>query len=206
MIHTVKSFSVVNEAEVNVFLELLNIWKFPVHILLKPSLKDFEHNLACVWNELNCMVVWTFFGLECKLTLFQPCSHCWVFQICWHIECSTFTASSFRTGNSSTGIPSPHKSHLSQWCLHYTSVPLGGGTRGSAASWMDLCNSSSARVTQGQRAGTLKMSGQEREARQKNHTLQDSIYWNAQCRQIHRDRSSLVVAGGRDWGEMGKDG
>ena len=33
--------------------------------------------------------------------------HCSVFQICWHIECSTFTASSFRIWNSSTGIPSP---------------------------------------------------------------------------------------------------
>ena len=39
--------------------------------------------------------------------LFQSCGHCWVFQICWHIECSTFTASSFRIWNSSTGIPSP---------------------------------------------------------------------------------------------------
>ena len=39
--------------------------------------------------------------------LFQSCGHCWVFQICWHIECSTFTASSFRTWNSLTGIPSP---------------------------------------------------------------------------------------------------
>ena len=38
---------------------------------------------------------------------FQSCSHCWVFQICWHIECSTFTASSWRIWNSSTGIPSP---------------------------------------------------------------------------------------------------
>ena len=42
-----------------------------------------------------------------KTDLFQSCGHCWVFQICWHIECSTFTASSFRTWNSSTGIPSP---------------------------------------------------------------------------------------------------
>ena len=41
-----------------------------------------------------------------KTDLFQSCGHCWVFQICWHIECSTFTASSFRTLNSSTGIPS----------------------------------------------------------------------------------------------------
>ena len=42
-----------------------------------------------------------------KTNLFQSCGHCWVFQICWHIECSTFIASSFRIWNSSTGIPSP---------------------------------------------------------------------------------------------------
>ena len=41
-----------------------------------------------------------------KTDLFQSCGHCWVFQICWHIECSAFTASSFRIWNSSTGIPS----------------------------------------------------------------------------------------------------
>ena len=41
-----------------------------------------------------------------KTDLFQSCGHCWVFQICWHIEYSTFTASSFRIWNSSTGIPS----------------------------------------------------------------------------------------------------
>ena len=42
-----------------------------------------------------------------KTDLFQSCGHCWVFQICWHIECSTFTASSSRIWNSSIGIPSP---------------------------------------------------------------------------------------------------
>ena len=42
-----------------------------------------------------------------KTDLFQSCGHCWVFQICWHIECSTLIASSFRIWNSSTGIPSP---------------------------------------------------------------------------------------------------
>ena len=40
----------------------LNIWKFSVHILLKPSLKDFEYYLASMWNECNCAVVWAFFG------------------------------------------------------------------------------------------------------------------------------------------------
>ena len=42
-----------------------------------------------------------------KTDIFQSCGHCWVFQICWHIECSTFTASSFRIWNSPTWIPSP---------------------------------------------------------------------------------------------------
>ena len=56
----------------------------------------FEHSLAL-----------PFFGLRMKTDLFQSCGHCWVFQICWHIECSTFTASSFRIWKSSTGIPSP---------------------------------------------------------------------------------------------------
>ena len=42
-----------------------------------------------------------------KTDLFQSCGHCWIFQICWHIECSTFTASSSRIRNSSTGILSP---------------------------------------------------------------------------------------------------
>ena len=69
MIHTVKGFSVVNEAEVDVFVEFpcffydptdvgnlisgssafsksnLNIWKFSIHVLLKPCLEDFEHDL-----------------------------------------------------------------------------------------------------------------------------------------------------------------
>ena len=67
VIHTIKGFSVVNEAEVDVFLELsfffydpkdvgnsisgssafskssLNMWKFTVHVLLKPGLENFEH-------------------------------------------------------------------------------------------------------------------------------------------------------------------
>ena len=41
----------------------LYIWNFWVYVLLKTSLKDFEHNLAGIWNECNCMVIWTFFGL-----------------------------------------------------------------------------------------------------------------------------------------------
>ena len=42
-----------------------------------------------------------------KNDLFQFWDHCWVFQICWHIVCSTFTASSFRIWNRLAGISSP---------------------------------------------------------------------------------------------------
>ena len=87
MIHTVKGFSILNEAELDVFLEFsgffddpadvgslisgssafstssLNIWLFLVHVLLKPSLENFEHYFASMWNESNYAVVWTFFGI-----------------------------------------------------------------------------------------------------------------------------------------------
>ena len=45
-----------------------------------------------------------FFGTGMKTDLFQAYGHCWVFQICWHIECSTLTASSFRILNSSASL------------------------------------------------------------------------------------------------------
>ena len=77
VIHTIKGFGIVNKEEVDVFLELscffndpadvgtlvsglpalskssLNIWKFMVHILLKPGLKNFEHySLACEMSAI----------------------------------------------------------------------------------------------------------------------------------------------------------
>ena len=85
VIHTVKGFSIVNEADV--FLEFscffydptgvgnlisgspafskfsLYTWKFSIHVQLKPSLRDFESYLANMWNKYNCAVVWTFFGI-----------------------------------------------------------------------------------------------------------------------------------------------
>ena len=76
-----------------------NIWKFMVHVLLKPGLENFEHYFISVWDECNCAVVWTFFGIAFLWNWnenwhFQSCGHRRVFQICWHIECSTSTASS----------------------------------------------------------------------------------------------------------------
>ena len=57
--------------------------------------EQFEHSLA-----------FPFFGIGMKIDLFQSCGRCWVFQIFWHIECSTLIATSFRIWNSSAGIPS----------------------------------------------------------------------------------------------------
>ena len=41
----------------------LNIWKFLVHIMLKPSMHDFKHDLTTKGDECNCPVVSTFFGI-----------------------------------------------------------------------------------------------------------------------------------------------
>ena len=47
------------------------------------------------------------FVIGMKTHLFQSFGYCWVFQICWHVKCCTFTASSFRIWNSSAEIPWP---------------------------------------------------------------------------------------------------
>ena len=66
--------------------------------------------LACDWVQFcgSLSILWQlpFFGIGMKIDLFQSCGHCRVFQICWHIECSTWTASSSRIWNSWAGIPS----------------------------------------------------------------------------------------------------
>ena len=72
----------------------------------------FENYLASMWNEYNCMIVWTFFGItflgnQNVNWLFPVLWPLLSFQIYWHIECNTFTASSCRIWNSLTGIPSP---------------------------------------------------------------------------------------------------
>ena len=103
VIHTVKDVSIVSEAEVDVSLEFfcffsdptdvgnlisgssafsktsLNICKFSVHVLLKSSLKDFEQDLASMWNECNCAVVWTFFGIA----FLWDWNENWPFPVLW---------------------------------------------------------------------------------------------------------------------------
>ena len=86
MIHTVESFSIVIETEIDVFLEFcsilydpenvgnlisgsssfpksnLDFWKFLVHIMLKPSIQDYKCDLTSMGDECSCLMVSTFFG------------------------------------------------------------------------------------------------------------------------------------------------
>ena len=103
VIHTVKGFGVVNKVETDVFLELscffddpvdvgnlisgssvfskssLNIWKFTVHVLLKPGLENFEHYFTSMWDEYNCAVVWIFFDIA----LLWDWNEKWSFPVLW---------------------------------------------------------------------------------------------------------------------------
>ena len=74
-----------------------------------------------------------FFGIGMKTDLSQSCGHCWVFQICQHIECSTLTASSVRIWNSSTGIPSPP---LALFIVMLPKVHLTSHSRISGSRWV----------------------------------------------------------------------
>ena len=87
----------------------LDIWKFLVCIMLKPSMQDFKHDLTIMRDECNCPMVstfvsTTFLGNWDEDWPFPSCGHCWVFQICWHNKCNTLMASSFRDLNSPAGF------------------------------------------------------------------------------------------------------
>ena len=106
VIHAVKGFGVVNKAEIDVFLDFscffddpvdvgnlisgssafskfsLNIWKFSVHILLKPLVEDFEHYFASMWDGCNCAVVWAFFGIA----FLWHGNENWPFPVLWPVQ------------------------------------------------------------------------------------------------------------------------
>ena len=158
VIHIVKVFGIVNKAEIDVFPELscffhnpmdvgnlisgssafskssLNIWKFMVHMLLKPGLENSDHYFTSIWDECIYVVLWAFFvGIGMKTDRFQSCGHCWVFQICWHIESSSLTVSSFRIWNSSVGIPSPP---LAVFVVMLPKAHLTSHSRMSGSRWV----------------------------------------------------------------------
>ena len=78
-----------------------------------------------------------FFRSGMKTDLFQFCGHYWVFSICWHIECSIFTASSFRIWNSSFGIPS-HA--LALFVVMLPKAHLTSHSRMSGSRWVIMVN------------------------------------------------------------------
>ena len=57
----------------------LNIWKFMVHVLLKPGLEDFEHYFTSMWDECNCAVVWAFF----LIAVLRDWNENWPFPVLW---------------------------------------------------------------------------------------------------------------------------
>ena len=105
VIHTVKGFDIVNKAEIDVFLELscffndpedvanlisgssafsktsLNIWKFMVHVLLKPGLENFEPYFTSMWDECNCVVAGAFFGIA----FLWNWNENWPFAVLWSL-------------------------------------------------------------------------------------------------------------------------
>ena len=132
VIHTVKGFNIVNKIEIDVFLELFCFFSNPADVgnlfsvssaFLKLAWTSQNSQLMYCWSlasrilsitllacEMSAIVqqfehslALPFFGTGMKTDLLQSCGHCWVFQICWHIECSTFTAS-FRIWNHSSGL------------------------------------------------------------------------------------------------------
>ena len=96
-------FGIVNETEVDIFLKFscffddsmdvgnlvsgssafsktsLNLWKFIIHILLKPGLENFEHYFTSVWDEYKCAVVWAFFGIA----FLWDWNENWPFPVLW---------------------------------------------------------------------------------------------------------------------------
>ena len=104
VIYTVKGFGLLNKAEIDVFLELscffydptdvgksnsgssasskssLNIWKFPVHVL-KACLGNFQHYFASMWDECNCVIIWTFFGIA----FLWDWNENWPFPVLWSL-------------------------------------------------------------------------------------------------------------------------
>ena len=132
VIHTVKGFGIVNKTEIDVFLELScffhdpadvgnsisgssafskaswNIWKFTIHVLMKPGLENFEHYFTIMWDECSCAVVWAFFGIAKELLI--------------HIFKNTFANSlgnSVSLSNSNT-VCFPLRSPIISWAAYET--------------------------------------------------------------------------------------
>ena len=115
----------------------LYIWKFSVYILLKSSLKDFDHYFASMWNECNYALVWTFFGIS----LLWYGNENWHFPVLWPLLSfpnlltywvQYFNSIIFWIWNSSAGFPSPPLTLFIVMLpkAHLTSYSRMSGSRG----------------------------------------------------------------------------
>ena len=102
----------------------LNIWKFLVHVLLKPSLENFEHYFASLWDECICAVVWTFFGIA----LLWYWNENWPFPVLWPLLSFPDLLAYWMQHFNSTltfnknGLPFPSPMHESEkWTVDYYS-------------------------------------------------------------------------------------
>ena len=142
-----------NSLAFSMIQQMLTIWSLIPLPFLKPAWTSKSSQFIYCWSlawrilslallacEMSAIVPYfehslglPFLGIGMKTDLFQSCGHCWVFQICWHVECSIFTTSSFRIWNSSTGIPS---SPLALFVVMLSKVHLTSYSRISDSRWL----------------------------------------------------------------------
>ena len=110
----------INPAWISGHSQFMQCWSLAWRIL-SITLLAWEMSAIVQWFEYALIL--PFLGTGMRIYLFQFCDYCQVFQICWHIECSTSIAPSFRILNSSAGIPSPPLTLLIAVCpkAHLTS-------------------------------------------------------------------------------------
>ena len=91
----------------------LNIWKFLVHVLLKPGLENCEYYFASMWDECNYVVVWTLFGIA----FLWDWNENWPFAVLWPL------------------LSFPNL--LTYWVQYFHSITgVGGGVLGDFITWM----------------------------------------------------------------------
>ena len=116
----------------------LSIWRFTVHVLLKPGLENFEHYFASVWDESNCAVVWAAFGIA----FLWDWNENWPFSVRWPLLSfpnllaywvQQFHSIIFWIWKSSAGSPSPP---LALFVVMLPKAHLTSHSRMSGSRWV----------------------------------------------------------------------
>ena len=133
--------------------QMLAIWSLVPLSFLNPAWTSgcswFTYCWNLAWRTLSITLVvcevsaivwyfeWSlalpFSGIEMLTDLFQSCGYCWVFQICWHVACSTLTASSFKILNNLAGILSPP---LALFRVMFPKTHMTSQSRMSSSRWV----------------------------------------------------------------------